>query len=75
MIDDKPIIRVFNTGEPRHPYPWRFEIKYRGVTHSYGGIPNQCETKRAATARVAWRAKWLREGTHNKRYVTMGVPQ
>lgn len=75
MSDTEPTIRVFHIGEDWHHYPWRFEIKYRGVTHSYGGIPNQCGTKRAATARAAWRAKWLREGTHDKRYVTMGMPR
>lgn len=74
-MSDGPTIRVFHTGEDWHPYPWRFEIKYRGVTHSYGGLANQCETKRAALARAARRAKWMREGTYDKRYVTMGMPQ
>ena len=65
---DAPVIRIFHTGEDGHPYPWRFEITFRGVTHGYGGIPNKCATRREAAARAGWRAKWMREGTYGDHY-------
>ena len=66
--EEKPAVRVYRCVDDWHPYPWMFEIKFRGVTHSFAGIPNQCATKRAATARAAWRAKWMREGTFAEHY-------
>ena len=61
-------IEVFRCAEDWHPYPWRFRIKYAGKTYDYAGIPNQCETKRSASMRARWRAKWLEDGTYHDKY-------
>lgn len=55
--------------ETWHPYPWRFRvIGPDGVQHAYAGIPNQCATRAQALRRGWWRAKWLADGSHNRRY-------
>jgi len=59
---------IWRIAEEWHPYPWRFTVYYLGKPYEFAGIPNQCETKRAAAARAGWRLKWLREGTFHKRY-------
>jgi hypothetical protein len=62
-------IEVFRIDEPNHPYPWRFVvIDQQGKRWTFAGIPNQCETKRAATMRARWRAKWMADGSFEKRY-------
>lgn len=67
-MTEKAQIEVFKRGEDGHPYPWMFAVTYKGVRHEFCGIPNQCPTKRAATMRARWRAKWLEDGTYNSRY-------
>lgn len=62
-------VTVYKPLETFHPYPWNFEIEYKGKTHKYGGVPNQCATKRSALKRAWWRCKWLQDGTYNKRYI------
>ena len=52
----------------KHPYPWTFRVHFRGRVIQFGGIPNQCETRRKAYARGMVRLRWLREGTFDKRY-------
>ncbi len=54
-----------------HPFPWMFTIQRNGVTHSYGGIPNKCESAASALKRAWWRCKWMAEGTYSKRYTPM----
>jgi hypothetical protein len=71
----KAQIEVFKRGEEGHPYPWMFAVTYDGVRHEFCGIPNQCATKRAATMRARWRAKWLEDGTYNSRYRITGLPK
>lgn len=62
-------IEVWRDPEPGHPYPWRFAvIDQHGKRWMFAGIPNQCETKRAATMRAKWRAKWMADGTFHNRY-------
>lgn len=72
---DKAQIEVFKRREDWHPYPWMFAVTYRGVRHEFAGLPNQCSTKRAATMRARWRAKWLEDGTYNSRYRITGPPE
>ena len=55
-------IVVFKINDNLHPYPWRFDVKYKGVNHQYRGLPNYCETKRQAIARAVWRKRWLENG-------------
>ncbi len=70
--EERPVVTVFRNpfAESWHPFPWAFSIKWKGVEHNYGGIPNQCASKREASARAAWRAKWMREGTYDQHYRT-----
>lgn len=72
-MSEKAIIHVFKTKEEWHPYPWRFTVTYCGVRHEYFGIPNQCETKRSASMRARWRARWLENGTYAERYKVVPV--
>lgn len=67
-MTEKAQIEVFKRDEDWHPYPWRFAVIYRGVRHEFAGLPNQCATKRAASMRARWRAKWLEDGTCDQRY-------
>lgn len=55
-------INVFKIDDKVHPYPWRFDVIYKGVIHKYRGTSNYCETKRQATARAVWRKRWLENG-------------
>ncbi|MEN6536307.1 MAG: hypothetical protein ABFD89_21805 [Bryobacteraceae bacterium] len=66
---DRATIEVFRIPEAWHPFPWRFAIAYKGTRHVFAGIPNQCATRRAASMRAWWRAKWLEDGTFGRRYV------
>ncbi len=59
---------VFKSDEPGHPYPWLFELNVDGEIRHFGGIPNQCATKRAALSRAAWRKKWILEGKFDQHY-------
>jgi hypothetical protein len=68
MEPEKAIIEVYRCKEDWHPYPWRFAVTYQGVRHVFAGLPNQCETKRAASIRARYRAKWLEDGSYSKRY-------
>lgn len=66
-------VKVWKIEDNVHPYPWRFAIyDYRDgySKYEYHGIPNQCETKRSALKRAWYRAKWIVEGTHNKKYTS-----
>lgn len=65
---EKATIEVFRIPEDWHPYPWRFKITFKGKTHSFAGIPNQCETRRSASMRARWRARWLEDGSFETRY-------
>lgn len=65
---EKAIVEVWNINQAGHPYPWRFAVTYNGVRHEFSGIPNKCETRRQASCRARWRARWLENGTYNKRY-------
>lgn len=66
---DKALIEVFRKAEDWwHPYPWRFAVTYRGVRHEFAGLPNQCASRRQASLRARWRAKWLEDGTYSQRY-------
>jgi hypothetical protein len=67
-VADKAIIEVFRKAPEWHPYPWGFAVTYRGVRHEFAGLPNQCATKRQASIRARWRAKWLEDGTYAQRY-------
>lgn len=71
---EKAVLDVFHCGEEGHPYPWRFAVTYRGVRHEFSGIANKCATRRAATMRAWWRAKWLENGTYDQRYRISGLP-
>lgn len=74
-MTEKAQIEVFNRSEEWHPYPWMFAVTYRGVRHEFAAIQNRCATKRAATMRARWRAKWLEDGTYDKHYRIAGLPQ
>ncbi len=65
---EKAVIDVYCVDEDWHPYPWRFKVTYKGETHEFAGIPNQCATRRAASMRARWRARWLENGTFESRY-------
>ena len=70
-MDEKPIIKVWKMeveGWPDYPFPWVFNVTYKGETWEFAGIPNKCATKRQALARAVWRAKWIKEGTFDKHY-------
>ena len=58
----KAEIKVFRIEDKTHPYPWRFDIQYKGVKHQYRGVRNYCETKRQAISRAVWRKRWLESG-------------
>ena len=68
MSPTKATIEVFRCHEDWHPYPWRFAVTYDGVRHTFAGIPNQCTSKRSASVRARYRAKWLEDGSFSKRY-------
>lgn len=51
-----------------HPYPWGFRVWFGGRAIEFGGIPNQCATRRQAAARGAWRLRWLKDGSFYERY-------
>lgn len=56
-----------------HPYPWRYEIITPTGKHlHFSGVPNQLETRRAALKKAWWRAKWISEGTFEKKYTQHG---
>jgi hypothetical protein len=64
------VVETNHNGVSWHPYPWGFNItEPSGARHVFAGIPNQCETRHAALMRGWWRAKWMRDGTFNERYV------
>lgn len=67
-IPDKALIEVFRGAPDWHPYPWRYAVTYRGERHEFAGLPNQCATKRQASIRARWRAKWLEDGSFARRY-------
>ncbi len=68
-MKEKATVNVWRIpGAPKHPYPWMFSVTFQGKTHRFAGIPNQCETKRAASMRGRWRARWLEDGSFAKRY-------
>jgi hypothetical protein len=54
-------------------FPWRFKIEHNGETREYSGMPNYCETSRAALKRAWYRAKWLSEGTYHQRYKVTSI--
>lgn len=62
MKMEKAEIIVFKINDKHHPYPWRFDVEYKGVRHQYRGLPNYCETKRQAISRAVWRKRWLENG-------------
>lgn len=66
------LVRVFipEGVSESHPYPWRFKVQSpkTGRWHSFAGIPNQCETKHSALMRAYYRAKWMADGTFERRY-------
>lgn len=62
-------VEVFHNSESWHPYPWRFRVhKQDGKTITFAGLPNQCETARSAMMRAYHRAKWISDGSYDKRY-------
>ena len=65
-------VEVFHSGCPNDPFPWMFRVHFQGQVISFGGIPNQCATRREAAARAGWRLRWLRLGTFDRHY---GIPQ
>ena len=65
---EKPVIEVWKEND-WSPYPWRFKITFKGVTHDFIGIPNKCPSKRSASMRARWRAKWIMNGTYDQHYV------
>jgi hypothetical protein len=67
-MSEKAEIEVFQVDADWHPYPWRFAVTYKGVRHTFAGLPNLCETRRSATMRARWRAKWLEEGSFTHKY-------
>lgn len=68
---ERPVVTVFRADVPDwYPFPWRFRIMWRGVRHVYAGWPNACATKREAAARGAWRARWMLDGSYDRRYVS-----
>lgn len=69
----KAVIEVFRAGPDWHPYPWRFTVSHEGVTHQFAGIQNQCATKRQASIRARWRARWLEDGTFASRYLSTSL--
>lgn len=63
---DQVTVRVWKTG---HFYPWRFSVQQDGFPEvNFVGVPNQCETKHSALMRGWYRAKWIVEGTYNRKY-------
>ena len=52
----------------KHPYPWRFRVHFQGQTWEFGGVPNQCHSRRSAIARATWRLRWLRSGMFDRHY-------
>lgn len=63
------MIEVFKVVDDWHPYPWMFAVTYKGVRHTFTGIKNKSATKRAATMRARWRARWLENGAFEQRYL------
>lgn len=74
LEQDQPIIKVWKIEEDWHPYSWRFSVTFQGRTHQFAGVPNYCETKRSASCRARWRAKWLLNGTFDRRYSGVCFP-
>ncbi len=68
MAENKATIAVYRIKDEGHPYPWRFKVTYNGKTHTFAGLPNQCATRRAASMRARWRARWLEDGSFKRRY-------
>jgi hypothetical protein len=68
VLCEKATVEVFKVGQDWHPYPWRFAVTFQGVRHEFAGLPNQCATRRQASGRARWRARWLEDGTYAKRY-------
>jgi hypothetical protein len=55
-------------------FPWRFTVEHKGVVREYSGMPNYVETSRKALKRGWYRAKWLADGSYEKRYKSRGKP-
>lgn len=68
-MSGEPVITLHYSEYYAPVCPWHFSIQYQGRTLQFAGMPNRCRTKRSAMARAAWRAKWLREGTFDQRYL------
>ena len=67
-MTEKAEIEVWRIAEEWHPYPWRFAVTFNGKRHVYAGVPNQCETRRQASMRARWRARWFEDGTYSQHY-------
>ena len=68
---DRPVVEVYRANvEDWHPFPWRFRITWKGRTHAFVGMPNQCASKREAAARASWRVRWMLDGSYERRYST-----
>jgi hypothetical protein len=48
--------------------PWRFAVTHDDNRRRYVGVPNYCDTKAQALKRAWYRAKWLADGSHSRRY-------
>ena len=63
-------VEVWKIDSTWHPYPWRFRlIEPCGKTHVFAGVPNQCESPKSALKRAWYRAKWIKQGTYNQKYL------
>lgn len=50
-------------------FPWLFSVQEDGKDERrFIGIPNYCGTRREASMRGLWRARWLNDGTFHQRY-------
>lgn len=45
-----------------------FDVVFNGERRMFRGVPNYCISKAAARVRGAWRLKWLRESTFERKY-------
>jgi len=62
------VVEVFHN-ENYSSFPWNFRIYTEdGSVIFFAGIPNRCETKQSALMRAYYRAKWIADGSYNKRY-------
>ena len=58
-----------NVVPSHYPGLWMFSVEHRGKTWCFTGTPNYCRSRRAAI-RGWWRARWMMDGTFERRYVS-----